>query len=252
MMTKLTARLAVVLMGTTLLAAPALAEDYVIGVTAAQSGWLATYDQPSYAGFKFCIDEINAKGGLGGKFRAVIDVRDTRSDTAEAVKVAQEFADKKVNFIVSPADGDPTMAMGQITSPAGIPTMTFAGTAPVLTAVGDFVFGSYPGDNQQAAVLGAYAAELGYKTAWLLKSPELLLHDERAGVLRPGVRGQGRQGDRRGILHPEPAGLLGHSHHDQGARSAARRDYDLGLGAGLPGLHQGTAWCGRHNTSDGC
>jgi branched-chain amino acid transport system substrate-binding protein len=50
--------------------------------------------------------------------------------------------------------------------------MTFAGTAPVLTAVGDFVFGSYPGDNQQAAVLGAYAAELGYKTAWLLKSPD--------------------------------------------------------------------------------
>ncbi|RPH69082.1 MAG: amino acid ABC transporter substrate-binding protein, partial [Hyphomicrobiales bacterium] len=147
-------------------------EDFVIGVTVAQSGWLATYDQPSYAGFKFCIDEINAKGGLGGKYKAVIDVRDTRSDTAEAVKVAQEFADKKVNFIVSPADGDPTMAMGQITSPAGIPTMTFAGTAPILTSVGEFVFGSYPGDNQQAAVLGAYAAELGYKTAWLLKSPD--------------------------------------------------------------------------------
>jgi branched-chain amino acid transport system substrate-binding protein len=38
--------------------------------------------------------------------------------------------------------------------------------------VSDFVFGSYPADNQQAAVLGAYAAELGYKTAWLLKSPD--------------------------------------------------------------------------------
>ena len=67
------------LLGTTLLATPALAEDFVIGVTAAQSGWLATYDQPSYAGFKFCIDEINAKGGLGGKYKAVIDVRDDRN-----------------------------------------------------------------------------------------------------------------------------------------------------------------------------
>ena len=172
MMTRLSIKLGAAMLGTTLLATPALAEDFVIGVTAAQSGWLATYDQPSYAGFKFCIDEINAKGGLGGKYKAVIDVRDTRSDTAEAVKVAQEFADKKVNFIVSPADGDPTMAMGQITSPAGIPTMTFAGTAPVLTSVGEFVFGSYPGDNQQAAVLGAHAAGLGYKTAWLLKSPD--------------------------------------------------------------------------------
>jgi branched-chain amino acid transport system substrate-binding protein len=50
--------------------------------------------------------------------------------------------------------------------------MTPAGTAPILTSVGEFVFGAYPADNQQAAVLGAYAAELGYKTAWLLKSPD--------------------------------------------------------------------------------
>jgi branched-chain amino acid transport system substrate-binding protein len=150
----------------------AKAQDYVIGVAAAQSGGLAPFDQPSFAGFKFCVDELNAKGGMAGKHKIVLDVRDTRSDTAETVKFAQEFVDKKVNFIISPADGDPTMAMGQITSPAGIPTMTFAGTAPILTSVGDFVFGSYPADNQQAAVLGAYAAELGYKTAWLLKSPD--------------------------------------------------------------------------------
>ena len=37
-----------------------------------------------------------------------------------------------VNFVISPADGDPTMAMGQITGPAGIPTMTFAGTPTAL------------------------------------------------------------------------------------------------------------------------
>jgi branched-chain amino acid transport system substrate-binding protein len=150
----------------------AQAEDYVIGVAAAQSGGLAPFDQPSFAGFKFCVEELNAVGGLAGKYNIVLDVRDTRSDTAETVKFAQEFVDAKVNFIISPADGDPTMAMGQITSPAGIPTMTFAGTAPILTTVGEFVFGSYTADNQQAAVLGAYAAELGYKTAWLLKSPD--------------------------------------------------------------------------------
>ena len=243
MMTKLTTKMAAVLLGTTLFAAPALAEDFVIGVTAAQSGWLATYDQPSYAGFKFCIDEINAKGGLGGKYKAVIDVRDTRSDTAEAVKVAQEFADKKVNFIVSPADGDPTMAMGQITSPAGIPTMTFAGTAPVLTSVGEFVFGSYPGDNQQAAVLGAYAAELGYKTAWLLKSPD-------SSYTMKGPEYFGQVFEAKGGKVTGEGSYTRHNH--QGARSAAGRDRHLGLGAGLPRLHQGAAWSGRDDAGDGC
>ena len=172
-MSRLSFKLAAALCGATMLAAtPAMSEDYVVGITAAQSGWLAAYDQPAYAGFKFCVDEINAKGGLAGKYKVVIDIRDTRSDTAETVKIAQEFVDKKVNFIIAPSDGDPTMAMGQITSPAGIPTMTPAGTAPILTSVGEFVFGAYPADNQQAAVLGAYAAELGYKSAWLLKSPD--------------------------------------------------------------------------------
>jgi branched-chain amino acid transport system substrate-binding protein len=173
-MSQLSTKLATVLCGATMLAAtPALsAEDYVVGITAAQSGWLAAYDQPAYAGFKFCADEINAKGGLAGKHKIVIDIRDTRSDTAETVKIAQEFVDKKVNFIIAPSDGDPTMAMGQITSPAGIPIMSPNGTAPILTSVGEFVFGAYPADNQQAAVLGAYASELGYKTTWLLKSPD--------------------------------------------------------------------------------
>jgi branched-chain amino acid transport system substrate-binding protein len=174
-MTRLDLRAAALLAGTALIAlapAGAKAQDYVIGVAAAQSGGLAPFDQPAFAGFKFCADELNKTGGIAGKHKIVLDVRDTRSETAETVKFAQEFVDKGVSFIASPADGDPTMAMGQITSPAGIPTMTFAGTAPILTSVGEFVFGSYPADNQQAAVLGAYAVELGYKSMFIVQSPD--------------------------------------------------------------------------------
>ncbi len=168
-------------LGTTALAAlmvvsvplsAAAQDEYVIGVAVANSGGLAPFSQPSFDGFSFCVDEMNAAGGIAGQHPIRLEVRDTRSDIAEAVKFAQEFVDLGVNFIVAPPDGDPTMAMGQITSPAQIPTMTFAGTAPILTSAGQYVFGSYPADNQQAAVLGAYAAELGYKTTWILTSPD--------------------------------------------------------------------------------
>lgn len=147
-------------------------EEYVIGVAVANSGGLAPFSQPSFDGFSYCVDQMNEAGGIAGEFPIRLEVRDTRSDIAEAVKFAQEFVDLGVNFIVAPPDGDPTMAMGQITSPAQIPTMTFAGTAPILTSAGEYVFGSYPADNQQAAVLGAYAAELGYETTWILTSPD--------------------------------------------------------------------------------
>ena len=158
--------------GTVALSTAAIAEDYVIGVMSAQSGYLAPYDGPAYAGFQFCIDEMNAKGGLNGKLKVRTIVKDTRSDIAEGVKVVQEMLDEGAKFIVSSADADPTIAAAQITAAGGVPTMTFAGTAPVLTQVGPHVFGSYPADNQQGAVLAAYARDEGFKQAWLVKSPD--------------------------------------------------------------------------------
>ena len=154
------------------LAGAAMADSYKIGVMSAQSGYLAPYDGPAYAGFQFCIDEMNAKGGLNGNTKVELIVRDTRSDIAEGVKVVQEMIDEGAQFIVASADADPTIAAAQITAADSIPTMTFAGTAPVLTQVGDHVFGSYPADNQQAAVLAGHARDQGFERVWLVKSPD--------------------------------------------------------------------------------
>lgn len=150
----------------------AFAEDYVIGVMSAQSGYLAPYDGPAYAGFKFCIDEMNAAGGLNGTVPVNLIVKDTRSDIAMGVQVVQEMIDDGAKFIVASADADPTIAAAQITAADMIPTMTFAGTAPVLTQVGPHVFGSYPADNQQATVLAGYARDKGFENVWLVKSPD--------------------------------------------------------------------------------
>ncbi|MCY3995140.1 MAG: ABC transporter substrate-binding protein [Rhodobacter sp.] len=163
-----------ILMATTIAAigGTAFAEDYVIGVMSAQSGYLAPYDGPAYAGFKFCIDEMNAAGGLNGTTPVKLIVKDTRSDIALGVQVVQEMLDDGAQFIVSSADADPTIAAAQITAADMIPTMTFAGTAPVLTQVGPHVFGSYPADNQQATVLAGYARDQGFERVWLVKSPD--------------------------------------------------------------------------------
>lgn len=155
-----------------LISTPAVADDYLIGVMSAQSGYLAAYDGPSYAGFKFCIDEMNANGGLNGELPVKLIVKDTRSDIAVGVQSVQEMLDEGAQFIVASADADPTIAAAQITAADSVPTMTFAGTAPVLTQVGEHVFGSYPADNQQAAVLAAYAREQGFENVWLVKSPD--------------------------------------------------------------------------------
>lgn len=156
-----------------LLGGAALAEDVTIGLATAQTGGLAFADQPSLVGFQMAIEEINAKGGLGGKYMVTLDIKDTRSDTGATVQAAQELVAAGVKVLITPCDADPSIAAGQISQSAQIPTLTFCGTTPTITdAVGDYMFGTYPADNGQAALLAEHAAAKGYKSAYILKSPD--------------------------------------------------------------------------------
>ena len=145
------------------LTSAAAAEDITIGLATAQTGGLAYADQPSLAGFKMAVDEINAAGGLGGKYKIVLDIKDTRTDTAATVQAAQELVAAGVKVMITPCDADPSIAAGQISQPAQIPTLTFCGTTPTITeAVGDYMFGTYPADNGQAALLADNATNKVY------------------------------------------------------------------------------------------
>ncbi|UCI31851.1 ABC transporter substrate-binding protein [Mesorhizobium sp. B4-1-4] len=151
----------------------ARSDDFLIGVATAQTGQLAPYDQPALAGFKLAIDDINAKGGLGGKYKVRLSIKDTRSDTAQTATVGQELVDEGAKVMISPCDADPSIAIGQLTQPRHIPTITLCGTAPILTqAVGDAMFGSFPADNLQATAIADFAISQGKRSAYLLVSPD--------------------------------------------------------------------------------
>src|SRR3989338_6768181 len=142
-----------------LASAPLMAEDLVIGLATAQTGGLAPYDQPNLAGLQMKIEEINAAGGIAGKFPIKTIIKDTRSDSAQTAMVAQELVDAGAQLIITPCDADPSIAAGMITQRAGIPATSLFPTPS-------------PADNVQAAMLAAHAIEAGYKTAYILTSPD--------------------------------------------------------------------------------
>ncbi len=160
-------------MATASVTTAALAEEIVIGIATAQTGGLAPYDQPALAGLRMAIEEINAKGGLGGKYTAKLVIKDTRTDTAQTAIVAQELIDAGAKIMITPCDADPSIIVAQLTQPLGIPTLTLCGSAPMLSAAtGDVMFGTYPADNLQATVIADFAISEGMKTAYLLTSPD--------------------------------------------------------------------------------
>lgn len=147
--------------------------ELVVGVVTAQSGALAPYDQPALRGLQIRVDEINAEGGVDGKTKIKLIIKDTRSDAAQSSIVAQELLGEGINLLLTPCDADPSIAAGQLAQAASIPAISLCASTPTLPgSVGNFMFSNFPGDNLQGWAAADYARDQGYATAFVLKSPD--------------------------------------------------------------------------------
>jgi branched-chain amino acid transport system substrate-binding protein len=77
-------------MATTLLAMPANAQDYKIGISAGLTGYAATVDRAWRDGVEIAAATLNAKGGVTGRKLQVV-TEDNRSEPQEAVTVYRKM-----------------------------------------------------------------------------------------------------------------------------------------------------------------
>ncbi len=143
-----------------------------VGYVGGFTGILAPYDGGVLQGLKVAVADINSRAGADGT-KIKLTTRDSRSEPAEAVAAAQELVSQGVDLLITPCDSDPSLAAGAVAQKAGIPALSSCATTPTLPQnVGDFMFLSVQGDNAQSTVLANYARDQGYKTAYLLGSPD--------------------------------------------------------------------------------
>lgn len=153
--------------------APAQAEDLRIGAAVSMTGRFAYSDVPAIEGAQVAIDQINAKGGIDGKYKIDLSIKDGRSDPAHTVVAAQALLDNGVDVMFLPADADPAIGAGLLATKAKVPAFTTVASSPTLPlSAGEYMFGNFPGDNLQTAVSAQYAHDQGYETAYLLYSPD--------------------------------------------------------------------------------
>jgi branched-chain amino acid transport system substrate-binding protein len=155
---------------------PAQADDntLVIGAAISMTGWDAPYDSPVMDGFAVAMDEINAKGGIAGKFKIKVLTRDNRSDNAQNAIVTQDLVDQGVNLLFVACDSSMVHATAQIIVDAKIPAISTCSSSPTLPMTGHgYIFANAVTDNVQGAAQAVYAHDQGYKTAYLLKSKDI-------------------------------------------------------------------------------
>ena len=170
------------------LSQPVLAEDLKIGLATAQTGGLAPYDAPVIEGVHIAVDEINAAGGIDGKYKIDLIDKDVRSDAAQTSIATQELVDQQVSVLVLPCDADPALAAISIVAAAEIPAISTCASSPTLPLVGgDYMFANFPGDNVQATVSAEWAWDQGYKSAYIIYSPDCAIH-HAAALLQGSVQ----------------------------------------------------------------
>jgi len=147
--------------------------EFVIGYAAALTGGLAPFDAPFKDGLEVAIQLLNDEGGIDGRIPIRLEVKDVKSDAALASQVAQELVASGVDLLITGCDVDLSIASGSVAQAAGIPAISSCATTPTVPkAVGDYMFLISMGDNAQAAVDADYAMEQGWRTAYVLGSPD--------------------------------------------------------------------------------
>jgi branched-chain amino acid transport system substrate-binding protein len=136
---------------------------YKIGYVESITGRLAFYEPPWGDGVRTAIDQLNAKGGVGGKLKLQLIAEDGKSDPAAGAVVARDLVSKGVQFGVTPCDQDIGLPAAQVFQKAKIPVVMSCGSGWTFPeVVGDYAFINVFG----TAAMGAAQAEFAIKQGW--------------------------------------------------------------------------------------
>ena len=149
------------------------AGTYKIGFVYSKTGRLAFYDVPFYQGLKQAVDQINAKGGVGGKLKLQIVTQDGKSDPAQGAIVASDLINQDVQFAITPCDADIGIPGAVKFQAAKIPVVMACGSGWTFPSiVGDYAFINVFGTAALGAAQAEYAMKRGWKRAYNLSSTE--------------------------------------------------------------------------------
>ncbi len=159
---------ATILFGT-ILGAHAQTQDPVpLGSIEILSGPNAAYGTAIKAGLELALDEVNAKGVLGGR-KIALTVEDSAANKDQAINAARKLIGRdKVVAIIGPTLSNEMFAVGPVANERHIPIIGTSTTATGITAIGDYVFRTSLPESDVIPVTLKKAMSKGVKTIALL------------------------------------------------------------------------------------
>ena len=161
-----------ILLATTLLSTPALAEDVKLGVILGFTGPIESLTPDMAAGAEFAMKEVTDAGGIlgGGKVEAV-RADSTCIDAAAAQTNAERLITSEGVKGIMGADcsGVTTAILNNVAKTQGMVMISPSATSPALSEIedDDLFFRTAPSDARQGEILAEVLTEKGVKSAAL-------------------------------------------------------------------------------------
>ncbi|SEC12020.1 amino acid/amide ABC transporter substrate-binding protein, HAAT family [Rhizobiales bacterium GAS188] len=139
-------------------------EPILIGVSGPLTGPNAQYGAQWKTGFDLALEEINRKGGIGGRPLAYV-FEDSQSDPRQSVAIAQKFvADPRIVIELGDFSSPASMAASPIYQRAGLVQFGFTNSHPDFTKGGDFMWSNSVSQADEQPALADFAIKkLGLK-----------------------------------------------------------------------------------------
>lgn len=146
------------------------ADTYKVGALFAVTGFNSPLGTPEKETAKMLEEQINGKGGIGGKKIEVI-AYDTESDETKAVTLAKKLIEQdKVLAIIGPSSTGESMALIDTVEKAQVPLVSAAASGQIVQPVKKWVFKSPQSDSLAVAELYEYLKTKGLTNVALLTS----------------------------------------------------------------------------------
>lgn len=139
-------------------------EPILIGVSGPLTGQNAQYGAQWKKGFDLALEEVNSKGGIGGRPLEYV-FEDSQSDPKQSVAIAQKFVnDPRIVVELGDFSSPASMAASPIYERAGLVQFGFTNSHPDFTKGGQYMWSTSISQSDNAPILADYAIrDLGFK-----------------------------------------------------------------------------------------
>jgi branched-chain amino acid transport system substrate-binding protein len=125
----------------------------------AAGAWQTAYGQMAHRGIELAVEELNQRGGVGGRTLSVV-YRDDQAEGALAADIAREFVDDpRITGVIGHLSSTAMVAAARVYD-GQLPVVSPSATSPDLSGASRWLFRLSPSDSATGRHLGALAKRL--------------------------------------------------------------------------------------------